>query len=507
MDLPALFVASHTVKESHMSQRIRLASVVVTAAATLATHAWAQYCTPSAYYYQYEYIHQIQVGSLTHSIAAPPAGGYLDATSFSTDLNRGQNYDVSVAIGNNYVGDMCSIYIDWDQSGTFEPSEKIDIGTNLGPYSATIAVPPNAVVGPTRMRVRVTWEQPVDPCGQTDYGSTTDYTVNIVAPVSAPPSCTLSLSPTTGLIGQTITATASVVPGVGPASTGLAVSVDASSINSGTITLYDDGTHGDATAGDHIFTNNAVPVGPGTPDGPHTLVATVSDAQGRSTTDGEVFTSGYCGVTITSVVVCDPYYEYIQNVQFGSINNSSACDAGLYEDYSAISTDLPVGVPTPMTIAIANPFTGDKVKIWVDWNNNASFTDAGEEFIVTPYPAPSGGAPIVTATITAPPGTALGPKRMRIRQGWSTDPLPCGSSLYGNVEDYTVNVVQPCGSADFNCDGDVGTDSDIESFFACLAGSCPPPPCASTADFNGDGDIGTDADIEAFFRVLGGGTC
>jgi hypothetical protein len=64
-----------------------------------------------------------------------------------------------------------------------------------------------------------------------------------------------------------------------------------------------------------------------------------------------------------------------------------------------------------------------------------------------------------------------------------------------------------CGSADFNCDGDLGTDADIEAFFACLAGACPLPPCSGSADFNGDGDLGTDADIEAFFRVLGGGTC
>jgi hypothetical protein len=64
-----------------------------------------------------------------------------------------------------------------------------------------------------------------------------------------------------------------------------------------------------------------------------------------------------------------------------------------------------------------------------------------------------------------------------------------------------------CGSADFDCDGDLGTDADIESFFACLAGNCPPPPCNGTADFNGDGDIGTDADIESFFRVLAGGSC
>jgi spore coat protein A, manganese oxidase len=68
-------------------------------------------------------------------------------------------------------------------------------------------------------------------------------------------------------------------------------------------------------------------------------------------------------------------------------------------------------------------------------------------------------------------------------------------------------VVARCGSADFDCDGDIGTDADIESFFACLAGACPAAPCMSSADFNGDGDIGTDADIEAFFRVLAGGAC
>jgi hypothetical protein len=65
----------------------------------------------------------------------------------------------------------------------------------------------------------------------------------------------------------------------------------------------------------------------------------------------------------------------------------------------------------------------------------------------------------------------------------------------------------PCGSADFNCDGDAGTDADIQAFFACLAGVCPAPPCTNNADFNGDGDVGTDADIEAFFRVLAGGPC
>jgi hypothetical protein len=65
-----------------------------------------------------------------------------------------------------------------------------------------------------------------------------------------------------------------------------------------------------------------------------------------------------------------------------------------------------------------------------------------------------------------------------------------------------------CGAycdADFNHDGDSGTDADIEAFFACIAGNC----CATcgSADFNGDGDVATDADIESFFRVLAGGAC
>jgi hypothetical protein len=58
-------------------------------------------------------------------------------------------------------------------------------------------------------------------------------------------------------------------------------------------------------------------------------------------------------------------------------------------------------------------------------------------------------------------------------------------------------VVYP--GADFNMDGDVGTDADIEAFFASLAGAPIGNP-----DFDMDGDVGTDADIRAFFEALAG---
>jgi len=78
----------------------------------------------------------------------------------------------------------------------------------------------------------------------------------------------------------------------------------------------------------------------------------------------------------------------------------------------------------------------------------------------------------------------------------------CGSTISASA---VMTVGPACGSADFDGDGDTGTDLDIEALFACVGGDCC-PGCGS-ADFDGDGDAGTDLDIEAFFRVLGGGTC
>jgi hypothetical protein len=92
---------------------------------------------------------------------------------------------------------------------------------------------------------------------------------------------------------------------------------------------------------------------------------------------------------------------------------------------------------------------------------------------------------------------------------WARATTPCGQTVLSNAADFVVGgpTCAACGTADFDGDGDIGTDADIESFFACLAGNCCGTCWALGADFNGDGDIGTDADIEAFFRVLAGGAC
>jgi len=126
---------------------------------------------------------------------------------------------------------------------------------------------------------------------------------------------------------------------------------------------------------------------------------------------------------------CD---EYIGQVQFGDINNTSACSG--YHDYTTLSTSISVGESIPITVSNGNTWTGDECGIWIDWNQNEDFSDDAPINV-------SGGPGVFTAIITPPDGAIGGTTRMRIRIQYYGTPEPCGSTSYGEVEDYSVNVI------------------------------------------------------------------
>ena len=139
---------------------------------------------------------------------------------------------------------------------------------------------------------------------------------------------------------------------------------------------------------------------------------------------------GYCGAS-------GDCYEYISRVQAGTIDNSSGCDG--YADYTATSTEMEIGTGYPITVTNGDPYSSDKCGIWVDWNQDMDFDDAGETIAVSGNPSIGP----YTATITPPADANLGDTRMRIRIIDSDfDTLSsCGISSYGEVEDYTVSVI------------------------------------------------------------------
>jgi PKD repeat protein len=179
--------------------------------------------------------------------------------------------------------------------------------------------------------------------------------------------------------------------------------------------------------------------------GQYTITLVATNGQGN---DSEVKTNyitvnaatptGPCAATSST---CD---EFIRNVTLNTINNTTGCTN--YGNYTSISTSLTRGQAYTLTVlpqitGQANPgaYTGDEIAAWIDYNNNNVFDEPSERI-----------AYVIVGTgwsnqfnFTVPVGTTTGAKRLRVRISYSEDGAitPCGTSPFGEVEDYTVNIV------------------------------------------------------------------
>ncbi len=141
-----------------------------------------------------------------------------------------------------------------------------------------------------------------------------------------------------------------------------------------------------------------------------------------------------------------PYGLYIANVNFAGINNASGCNGNLPYCYTSYTNTTPAVVrqnnPYTMTITdLINPNT-TAYGIYIDWNNNGSFADAGEYY--APPVIPPSTSTTTSMAINVPVGATLGNHRMRIRCAITSGPGPagyCSALTYGEQEDYTVTVL------------------------------------------------------------------
>jgi hypothetical protein len=120
-----------------------------------------------------------------------------------------------------------------------------------------------------------------------------------------------------------------------------------------------------------------------------------------------------------------------------NISNTTTYSTGGYGNFTAQSVSQVAGSSFNFNATTSSGTHG--INIWIDWNNDGDFADAGEKAY-----ASGGYVASATGTITIPGGAAPGNYRMRVVANWSnTDPASCGSTTYTEAEDYTIQVVVP----------------------------------------------------------------
>ncbi len=353
------------------------------------------YCTPTVTVAcSYVWLTEVTLGSINNTTGCT-AGGYTNYSSLSTVIFPGATYTISLTGGGSY-NQYASVFVDWNGDEDFTDAGEMVL-TNLYVYygyttSGTFTVPANATPGPKRMRVFTQYESygaPTNPCGNIYYGEAEDYTLEVV-----PFTCDADND------GHTIS------------------SCGGSDCNDND---------------NQVYPGHAEVLGNGIDDN----------------CNGQVDELTYC----TPTGACA--YMYLYNVTLGSINNITGCTG--YTNYSGLSTLIFPGATYTISLTswyldYYNYYHNLKASVFVDWNNDGDLTDAGEmvltNLLLYPTSATSG-------SFTVPANATPGPKRMRVfteTDYYAAPTNPCGTSEYGEVEDYTL-VVPPPPCADADNDG------------------------------------------------------
>lgn len=154
---------------------------------------------------------------------------------------------------------------------------------------------------------------------------------------------------------------------------------------------------------------------------------------------GAVFT-GYCSSTATSAT------RYITSFSTtgGSTNITNAASGYSASGYGAFLSQV-VAQAIYGTVNFSTTFFNGSFaygcNLWVDWNDDLDFNDAGEKVYAS-------GALVLSAagSFTIPATASIGQHRLRVKADTgSFNPTACGTITSGETEDYTLEVTPlPC---------------------------------------------------------------
>jgi PKD repeat protein len=193
--------------------------------------------------------------------------------------------------------------------------------------------------------------------------------------------------------------------------------------------------------------------------GLHTVTLTASNSAGSDTETKVdymyVELKPYCDSQGTNFSM-----EWIERVQVASMDNTSG--AAGYTDFTSITCDLTGG--NTVNVSLTPGFSGSTYteywRIWIDYNGDHDFEDAGEE-VFSGY-----GSSTVTGSFTVASDVDI-VTRMRVSMKYAGYPSPCETFTYGEVEDYTADVssgICPPPVADFAASATIIYEGDSVTF-------------------------------------------
>ena len=186
---------------------------------------------------------------------------------------------VTTSAGNNPASSALSVVVDLSSIGGSATQPFYDDGINGGDaqagdglFSYTATIPYPTPGGAKALTVKVSDAQ----------GRQTQSTLSLEVLASTNPAGFAEGQPDNVSAGGTTLLTVLTTPGKHPTSAGIGVAVDLSAIGgSASQTFYDDGTHGDVTAGDGVYSWSQM-IGAGAAPGPVDLPVAVVDTLARS---------------------------------------------------------------------------------------------------------------------------------------------------------------------------------------------------------------------------------
>ena len=136
------------------------------------------------------------------------------------------------------------------------------------------------------------------------------------------------------------------------------------------------------------------------------------------------------------------YQTNVTLVDFNTIYNATG-KTQPYTNYTATDSTIVTSGETHNLTVFLNT-DGNYViyaKAWIDWNQNSSFEDPGEEYdLGSAQNTANGPTNLSPLSITIPGNALAGKTRMRVSAKYNAEPTPCDTGFDGEVEDYSIIV-------------------------------------------------------------------